>query len=220
MAHPAAALLAALAHRAQQAAVLALHLDHEGELRGGRQPATVTGGDPGDRRVDEHLGPLAADASACELEDGLLGAVRRAARERLEREAKASAEAHRAEPEERARRLGNLPQAAALEDEAARGGGARVDQALRQAEIGDERAHRRLAIEEAVRPALDDEAVLDDRLDVAPDGGRRLDHDGPGVGAQAIRQAESGDPRADDGDAPRRHTVRLKTGVPPATRAR
>ena len=50
-------------HRLQQAAVLALHLEHHRELRVDRERPAVAGRDPRHRGIDEHLRRLGADTA-------------------------------------------------------------------------------------------------------------------------------------------------------------
>jgi hypothetical protein len=85
----------------------------------------------------------------------------------------------------------------------------------------DERRHCGLTIEKPVGTAFDHESVFANRPDVAADDRCRFQDDErkrcavrPGVLAQPIRQAQSRDATADDGDPVPRHTVRLNTGVP------
>ena len=112
--------LAPREHRADQAAVVALHLRHHRELRAHRQLAAVAGRDPRHRCIHQHLRGFVTDAAGGKRVHRLLG-VRRAGRERLHQQPQLAAPRQRRRGDERWWRVGHLAQPAATQNETAVG---------------------------------------------------------------------------------------------------
>ena len=204
----------------------ALHLHQPGKLRLDRQPPAVARRDAADGGVDEHIRDFRPQPAGREVVDRLF-AGRRPGGERLAEQAQLAAPRQRRRGDQRGRAVGHLAQSAVAHDVATFGVGPRLDQPRRQSQPLDEGQRLRLAVEEAVGPGLDHEAVHARRLDVAADPRCRLEdpqrQGDPGAGGvvgQRDRGGEAGRSRAHHDDPRRAHTVRLKTGDAAPVRAR
>ncbi len=188
-------------HREDQAAVIALELGHPREARGEAELLDVAGEDPRLHRVDEHRGGVLAEVPARERRERLVDALGRPAREQLSGEAQLRREREQLRLQQRRRRARHRVDRAVREEEPVAGAVVRGPELRLEPERGDQPAHRRLAIEPAVRPGLGEKALLLPALDRAARREARLDHlDVDAPLEQLHRRRQSRDPCPDDSD--------------------
>ena len=218
--------LAALQHRQDQAAVLALHVQEHREGRAHAHLLGVAGVDAGDDGLGDALQRLSAEAPADEVAEALVegradGARgprrRRAAAGQDEVQAHADLarprhqtahrERHHARGDHEDDALGQLVQAPAREDEALADVLVAVEEAVADADLAGGRDRPRLLDDGRVRAALDDEPVAADGVDLAAEARVllvQLPVDGRVLGARRFehaRRAQAGHAAADDDDA-------------------
>ncbi len=221
------ALLPARQHRANQTAVFALHLHHQRKLRAHGQRAAVSRRNARHGRVHQHVRGLAPDSSSSKVVDRFVDLAGRRGTANGSQSKRSFA-----------------PKLSALEVRSARGdpGTVRNSPFLtmkrrfasgRASTIRDSRPSARtmlqcfrLAVQESVRPTLDDEAVLVDgaRMPARLAGVEQRDLDARAEVARLVPQRmgrrEARDASTNDDDASRAHTVLLKTGLADAVLAR
>ena len=166
-----------------------------------REGARIAGVDPGDHRSGSVRGGVLSEAADEEIVDALVLAGGVAPRD-AEVAEKAELSTRRERPREEPFRPGDDGARLSPPDDPARRRGVGEDEVVLKAEVRDQ-AFGGLRRPKRVRPGFEDESLLADRPDGAPETPLGLEEDGLARRAPPVGGDESGETAADDDDLPR-----------------